>query len=174
MPTAKKNFERGPAADASRERFIDRFDPPIAELLRESRSAMREHFPTAVELVYDNYNALAIGWAPSERASEVIVSVAGFPRGVSLYFTHGAKLDDPDGLLEGGGRQGRFIRLERAAQLKDPRVVALLNAARALGKTPLPDAGEGFTVIKSVSAKQRPRRATPKPGRRVKSRATQD
>jgi hypothetical protein len=143
--------------------FIARFDPAIARLVRSARRELRKRFfPTAVELVYDNYNALAIGWAPNERASEVIVSLAVFARGVSLYFMHGAKLPDPDKLLQGSGNQGRFIRLVSGLQLDEPAVAALLRAAIRLGKTPLPTTGRGYTVIKSVSAKQRPRRPASK------------
>lgn len=137
--------------------FIAKFDPTIARLVRSARTALRKRLPTAVELVYDNYNALAIGWGPNERASEVIVSLGIFARGVSLYFTHGAKLPDPQKLLQGSGNQGRFIRLESVAQLDQPAVTALLRAAIRQGKTPLPATGRGYTVVKSVSAKQRPR-----------------
>ncbi|PYR91819.1 MAG: hypothetical protein DMF84_15870 [Acidobacteria bacterium] len=56
------------------------------------------------------------------------------------------------------GNQGRFIRLENPATVDKPAVVALLRPATKLGKTPLPKTGRGYTVIKSVSAKQRPRR----------------
>jgi hypothetical protein len=139
--------------------FIARFDPTIARRVRTARAALRKRFfPTAVELVYDNYNALAIGWGPNERASEVIVSLAVFARGICLYFTHGVKLPDPRKLLEGSGNQGRFIRLENVAQLDRPAVAALLHAAIRHGKTPLPQSGRGYTVIKSVSARQKPRR----------------
>src|SRR4051812_14810907 len=138
--------------------FIAKFDPAIARLIRDARRAMRRRFPTAVELVYDNYAALAIGWAGTERASDVIVSVAGFARGVSLYFTHGARLPDPSGRLEGAGNQGRFVRLTSLAVLDEPAVRALLDAAGAIARAPLPAAGHGYTLIKSVSAKQRPRR----------------
>ncbi len=40
---------------------------------------MRSYLPGATELVYDNYNALAIGFGPSERASEAIFSIALYP-----------------------------------------------------------------------------------------------
>ena len=138
--------------------FIAKFDPQIARLLTASRRSLRRKFPTAVELVYDNYNALAMGLGPNERTSEVFVSLAGFARGVCLYFTQGTKLPDPHRLLIGNGNQGRFIRLERAAQLDEPAVAQLLRAAARFGKTPLPRSGKGYTVVKSISAKQRPRR----------------
>lgn len=138
--------------------FIAKFDPAIARLVRASRAKLRRRFPTAVELVYDNYNALAIGWGPNERASEAFVSLGVYARGVSLYFIQGARLADPKGLLQGSGNQGRFIRLEHAAMLDDPAIVSLLGRAVRFGKTPLPKAGRGYTVVKSISAKQRPRR----------------
>ena len=138
--------------------FIARFDPRIAKTVRAARTVLRKRFPTAVELVYDNYNALAVGWGATERASDVIVSVAAYANGVSLYFTHGAALADPEKLLEGGGNQGRFIRIHDVRVLESRPVKALLRAATQQAKSPLPPTGKTYTVIKSVSAKQKPRR----------------
>src|SRR3954471_2630819 len=70
--------------------FIAKFDPAIASLARSCRTILRKRFPTALELVYDNYNALAIGYASTERASDCIVSLAVFPRSVALSFYYGA------------------------------------------------------------------------------------
>jgi hypothetical protein len=137
--------------------FIARFDPPVAKLARAARAVLRSRFPTAVELVYDNYNALAIGWASSERMSDVFASLAIYPKGISLYFMYGVELPDPQKLLQGSGNQGRFIRLERLAQLDAAPVVALLEAAVKNGDVPLPSRRKGYTVIKSVSARQRRR-----------------
>jgi len=138
--------------------FIAKFDPAIAKLVRSARSALRKRLPTAIELIYDNYNALAIGWGPNERTSQAIVSLAVYARGVNLYFIHGASLPDPRRRLEGDGNQGRFVRLERVATLDEPAVEALLRAAIRQSRSPLPPSGRGYIVIKSVSAKQRPRR----------------
>jgi hypothetical protein len=140
------------------EGFISKFDPAVAKLARSVRKEMRRRFPSAVELVYDNYNALALGFGPTERASEAIVSVAVYARGVSLYFIYGRSLPDPKRLLKGEGNQGAFIRVDHPEVLHDPDVSALLDAATKHGKPPLPKKGRGYTVIKSVSAKQRPRR----------------
>jgi hypothetical protein len=138
--------------------FLARFDPAVAALARSCRAAMRKRLPTANELVYDNYNALVVGYCSSERPSDAIVSLPITPRGVSLCFIHGAKLPDPHGILEGSGNQTRFLRLGSAKDLARPDVAALLDAAIARAKTPLPAAGRGRLVIRSVSAKQRPRR----------------
>jgi hypothetical protein len=75
-----------------------------------------------------------------------------------LCFIHGAKLPDPHKLLLGSGNQTRFIRLESAAVLARPEVEALLAAATAIARSALSRAGRGKLIIRSVSAKQLPRR----------------
>jgi hypothetical protein len=49
---------------------------------------MRARLPGAIQLVYDNYNALAIGFGPTERTSDAVISIAVYARGVNLYFIH--------------------------------------------------------------------------------------
>jgi hypothetical protein len=138
--------------------FIAKFDPAVAKLIRTSRAAMRKRLPTAQELVYDNYNFFVIGYSSSERASDCVVSLAAGSNGVSLSFYHGATLPDPDGILLGSGVQNRFVRLESATTLTTPAVERLIAAALAQAKVPMPTSGKGALIIKSISAKQRPRR----------------
>ena len=138
--------------------FIAKFDPKVAKLIRACRAEMRKLLPTAIELVYDNYNFFVIGYASTERASDAILSIAAASNGVGLAFLHGATLPDPKKLLLGAGKQNRFIRLPTIEPLKSPDVLALIRAAGAQAKTPFAATGSAFTVIKSISAKQRPRR----------------
>ncbi len=137
--------------------FMAKFEPASAKLIRECRAEMRKLLPTANELVYDNYNFFVIGYATTERASDCILSLAAAANGVILSFYHGATLPDPQHLLQGGGKQNRFVRLPSVKTLRLPGVLALINAAIAQAKPPLPAKGRGHTIIKSVSAKQRPR-----------------
>jgi hypothetical protein len=139
--------------------FIDKFDPKVATLIRGARLAMRKRLPTARELVYDNYNFFVIGYAPTERASEAVFSLAAGASGVSLCFIRGATLPDPEHVLLGTGKQTRFVRLPSAATLAEPGVEALMRAAIAQSPVAFPASGKGETIIKSISAKQRPRRA---------------
>jgi hypothetical protein len=113
-----------------------------------------------VEIVYDNYNFFVIGYSTTERPSDCIVSLAAAANGVGLSFYYGASLPDPLHLLLGSGKQNRFIRLPDVKTLRSAGVLTLIKAAVAQGKTPLPAKGGGGTIIKSVSAKQRPRRKT--------------
>jgi hypothetical protein len=138
--------------------FIAKFDPAVAKLTRLCRSVIRKRYPSAIELVYDNYNALAIAYSPTEKTSEVVFSLAVYARGLNLYFMYGRSLPDPNGLLQGSGTQGAFIRLESAATLNEPKVIDLIQRAVKRQKPTFPAKGKGYTVVKSISAKQRPRR----------------
>src|SRR5438132_12406270 len=109
--------------------FIVRYTPEVAALAREALARMRARLPGAVELVYDNYNALAIGFGPTERASEAIFSIALYPRWVSLFFLHGVNLPDPQKLLKGSGKMVRYLVLADAATLDKPAVRALIAQA---------------------------------------------
>jgi hypothetical protein len=78
---------------------------------------------------------------------------------VGLSFPYcGATLPDPHKLLLGSGHQNRFIRLDSAGVLARPEVEALIAAAVGMAKMPLPTNGRGTLIIRSISAKQRPRR----------------
>jgi hypothetical protein len=147
-----------PSARALLSGFISKFSPPIAAQTRAVLAALRARLPGAVELVYDNYNALAIGFGSTERSADWIVSLAVYARGVNLYFIYGVALPDPNKLLLGSGNQGRFVRLESAEMIDRPEIEALLAAAIKECDTPLPRTGRGRLVIKSVSPKRRARR----------------
>src|SRR5437879_9438090 len=111
--------------------FIKKFEPAHQTLIRGVRKALRKRLPTANELAYDNYNFFVIGYGPSERPSDCIVSIAAAASGVGLCFIHGASLPDPNRMLLGEGNQTRFIRLESASRLNRPEVKAFIAAAVA-------------------------------------------
>jgi hypothetical protein len=119
---------------------------------------MRRRLPTAFELAYDNYNFFVLGYGPTARPSDCIVSLAAGANGLNLFFLRGAQLPDPKKVLLGTGNRTRFVRLASAADMARPEVDALLSAAIAQAKTPFSLAAPGSLIIRSVSAKQRPRR----------------
>ncbi|MDQ6691040.1 MAG: DUF1801 domain-containing protein [Gemmatimonadota bacterium] len=138
--------------------FIEKFEPAHRTLIRAVRSELRKRFPTANELAYDNYNFFVIGYSPTERPSDTIISIAAGANGVGLCFIRGASLPDPKSILLGSGNQTRFIRVESVAVLSRPEVNALITSAVVRAKPPLPAIGRRKLIIRSVSAKQRPRR----------------
>ena len=120
-----------------------------------ARSPPRRH-----STVYDNYNALAIGFSPSERSSEAIFSIVLYPRYVTLFFLQGKNVPDPNMLLQGSGKIVRTIRLESASDLDKPAVKQLIGAALKSAKVPIDHKVKNKLIIRAVLAKQRPRRPT--------------
>jgi hypothetical protein len=159
--TAARKLASTAAAEKQLKSFIEKFEPRNQTVIRAMRKALRKRLPAANELVYDNYNFFVIGYSPTERPSDSILSIAGGANGVGLCFIHGASLPDPHKILLGAGKQTRFIRVESAEVLGRPEVEALIAAAAAKSKSP-PAGGPSKLIIRSVSAKQRPRRKSGK------------
>jgi hypothetical protein len=94
--------------------FLAKYDAPIAKLAMAARAKLRKRMPTAVEMIYDNYNALVLGFCPNDRPSDAICSLALFPEWVTLCFIQGVKLADPKQLLR-TGEHGDPVHLRQAA-----------------------------------------------------------
>jgi hypothetical protein len=163
MDSSERDRTKGAAGAASPKAqlaaFIAKYSPRIAAEGRAALAKLRRLAPGAVELVYDNYNWLVVGFCPSERASEAVLSLVFTPRWLSVCFLqNGAALPDPHGLLRGSGKRVRNIRLAGAKDLDRPEVRALIDEALARAWVPIDGSARGRLVIRSVSARQRPRR----------------
>lgn len=169
MPKAKSRTKT-PSAGLSQgeakrqlDSFLAKYAPEMETFARRALSKMRKLVPGAIEMVYDNYNWLVIGFSPSERPSEAIFSIVLPPGAVTLCFLQGAGLPDPTGLLRGSGNVVRNIRLytsgaKDAKVLDDPEVLSLINVALNRAKVTMPTRARRKLIIRSVSVKQRPRR----------------
>jgi hypothetical protein len=147
-----------PTPSARLSGFLAKYSREVSGTAREALRILRARLPGSVQLVYDNYNALAIGFSPTERASDAVISIALYPRWVSLFFLQAKGLPDPHRLLKGNGRKVRHIVLAGADDLERPEIQALLAAALARAAVPFDPAARKRLVIKSVSANQRPRK----------------
>jgi hypothetical protein len=150
-----------PTPEAQLRSFNDRFDPKHQKFVRSIRAALRKRFPTANELAYDYTSFFVISYSPTDHGIDGIVSISARADRVDLYFSHGPQLPDPKKLLQGSGKQVRFIRLETAKQLAHPDVEAFIAAALDHASVPLPSKGNGSLIIKTnktVNGKKRPRR----------------
>ena len=138
--------------------FISKYSPEVQKLARAALAKMRKRLPGAVQLIYDNYNALAIAFGATDRRSDIVLSIALYPRWVSLFFMHGAALPDPQKVLRGSGKTVRHIVLADASDLDAPAVEALIAAAVKRADPPIDPSRRAQAVVKLALKKQRPRR----------------
>jgi len=170
---AKRNPREATAdispAEAERqlESFLEKYNPDVAAFAHRTLAKMRKLVPGAVEMVYDNYNWLVIGFSPSERPSEAIFSIVLPPGRVTLCFLQGAGLPDPAKRLQGKGNVVRNVRLYEAGKadekvLDDPEVRELINVALNRAK---------FPCLSERGASSSSNRFRPNSGRDVRRRS---
>jgi len=140
------------------EKFLAKYEPAIVAQARAAVRRMRTLVPGSIELVYDNYNALVIGFGPNDKPSLAVFSLVFFPSYVTLCFLQGAALPNPAGRPKGSGNVVRSVRLETPRTLHDPEVLSLIRLALNRAKLPIPPRQKRAMIIKSISKKQRPRR----------------
>jgi hypothetical protein len=75
-----------------------------------------------------------------------------------LFLLKGAGLPDPHKRLSGSGSVVRHVVLTEIAVLDDPQIRELMQQALARSGASLQAGKRGPIVIKSISARQRPRR----------------
>lgn len=156
---------RQPSPEVQLRSFLSRFDPIHQKFIRSIRAALRKRFPTANEVAYDYSSFFVIAYSPTERGIDGIVSIAARADRVDLYFTNGPQLADPKKLLQGSGKQVRFIRVDAVKQLSHPDVKALIAAAIDHARVPFPSRGEGALIIQTNKSRATRKQAHSKPAK---------
>ncbi len=142
-------------------KFLKPFDKDIQERALWLREFVWDLYPTANELIYDNYNALAFGWSPTDRVGHVFCSVAvgRSSNNVHFGFYWGSELDDPKKMLIGGGNQYRYILVKSKDTFPKAYIKKLVKQAYANSMAKVKDKKQlmqGATITKTISAKKRP------------------
>src|SRR5206468_9732616 len=145
------------SAEAQLRTLIAKFAPAHQRLIGAMRRWLRKRLPTAHEVVYEYRDLFVISYSPNERGYEGVLAIRASANGMRLYFNRGKGLPDPAKLLQGSGKQTRWIHLEGASTLARPEVVRLIDEAIARNRVPFASTGRGPVVIRSVSPKQRRR-----------------
>jgi len=143
-------------------RFLDPFPTAMQQTVLWLRDFVWDRYPTANELIYDNYNALAFGWSPTDRLGHTFCSVAAYRTGTNIHFGFywGNELADPEKLLLGQGNQYRYIQVKNIEDFPAERMEALIKEAYANSLAKVKDNKqlmEGKTFTKSISGAKRPK-----------------
>jgi hypothetical protein len=144
-----------PSAARQLQGFLRKYAPEVRRTATAALTRLRALVPGATEMVYDKANALVIGFAPGDRPSEAVLSIALYTKWVNLYFLDGGLLEDPEHLLEGSGTRVRMLRLETATQLDTPAVKALIAAAIENADAPFAPRRPRRVIVKQVATPKR-------------------
>jgi hypothetical protein len=147
-------------------KFLKPFDKEIIELVMWLRDFAWDLCPETNELIYDNYNAVAFGWSPTERVGHTICSIAvgRSSKNVHFGFYWGNELSDPDRILLGEGNQYRYILVTDRKKFPKAYIKKLVNRAYTNSLSKVKDQREivhGKTIVKSVSEKKLPGKGAP-------------
>ena len=141
-------------------KFLEPYPPESQAIALWLRDMVWDLYPRCNELIYDNYNFLAFGWAPTERMSDIFCNIAVGTRGVIFGFMYGVDLDDPENKLSGGGNQFRSLRVPDTDSFPKAYVKKLIRQAFDISGSRLkgrPHTPDGETIVKSISpTKRRP------------------
>lgn len=141
-------------------KFLEPFDPEITSLVLWLREFVWDLYPNCNELIYDNYNAVAFGWSPTDKIGHIFCSIAiGRTSGnVHFGFYWGAEIADPEKKLIGNGKQYRYILVKNKAEFPMEYIKSLIQNAYENSMRKVKDLNqlkEGLTITKSVSEKKR-------------------
>jgi hypothetical protein len=145
-------------------KFLKPFGDNIIELVMWLRDFAWDLCPQANELIYDNYNAVAFGWSPTDKVGHTICSIAvgRSSKNVHFGFYWGSELSDPNKILLGGGNQYRYILVTEKEKFPKAYIKKLVNEAYANSLAKVKDQKQiisGQTIVKSISLKKRPDKA---------------
>jgi hypothetical protein len=147
-------------------KFLEPFSEDITERALWLREFIWDLYPQANELIYDNYNALAVGWSPTDKVGHTFCSIAVGRTSNNLHFGFywGNELSDPDKILLGEGNQYRYILVPDKIKFPKAYIKKLVKEAYTNSLAKVKDKKQivnGQTIVKSVSAKKREKKRDP-------------
>jgi len=141
-------------------KFLKPFSSDLKEIVLWLREFVWDLYPESNELIYDNYNALAFGWSPTDKVGDTFCSVAiGRSSGnVHFGFYWGSKISDPKKILLGKGNQYRYILVKNKEDFPKVYIKKLIKEAYKYSVGKMKDknpAHKGKTITKSISPSKR-------------------
>jgi len=141
-------------------KFLKPFPAEVQETALWLRDFVWSLYPQANELIYDNYNAVAFGWSPTDRVGHTFCSIAvgRTSHNVHFGFYWGSKLADPKMKLLGGGNQYRYWLVKNRKDFPKAYLKKLMEEAWAYSLSLVKDPKQimqSKTIVKSVSSAKR-------------------
>ncbi|WP_175633934.1 hypothetical protein [Pedobacter ghigonis] len=140
--------------------FLKPFGEDITTLVMWLRNFVWELYPQTNELIYDNYNAVAFGWSPTDKVGHTFCSIAvgRTSKNIHFGFYWGSELTDPNNILLGKGNQYRYILVADKNSFPQAYIQNLMNEGYLNAEAKVKDKKQikhGQTIVKSISVQKR-------------------
>jgi hypothetical protein len=141
-------------------KFLKPFNSNIQSIVLWLRDFVWDLYPHTNELIYDNYNALAFGWSPTDRVGHTFCSIAvgRTSKNIHFGFYWGSQISDPKKMLLGQGNQYRYILVKSKEEFPKAYIQKLIKEAYANSLSKVKDKKQlmhGATITKSISPVKR-------------------
>jgi hypothetical protein len=105
----------------------------VRPIVQAARRTIKAAAPKAEEIVYmaDPPRSKSYMWKILRYADggNNVVGIGTFARHSALFFYRGRELDDGSGILQGSGKESRFISLQTPADAERPAVKRIVRKA---------------------------------------------
>lgn len=139
--------------------FLTPYDDHIQALTIQLRNFIVETFPTTNELIWDNYNAVAIAYSKSDKLKDAFCHLSVYAKHVNFGFNRGAELSKVSVPLEGKGKLIRHVSVKDFSDFPKKEIQKMLMEAIGISEARNPDLLEpkmkSQSIVMSISEKKR-------------------
>lgn len=116
------------------QKFLKPYDTKIQKLTMELRDFITDLVPEANELIWDNYNAVALAYSKSEKLKDAFCHISVYPKHVNFGFNRGSELKKTNVVLNGKGKLIRHISLKDFDSLPKEDLIPMIWEALTISE----------------------------------------
>jgi len=137
---------------------MEPYDEKIQELAWALRNFITELVPEANELIWDNYNAVAIAYSKSEKLKDAFCHLALYSKHVNFGFNRGVELTKTNIKLEGKGKLIRHLSVKDFSSFPQEEIKSMVWEAVGISETMnselVHENREPKSIVMSISEKK--------------------
>ena len=146
--------------------FLKPYDASIQEIAMTLSTFITGVVPAANELIWDNYNAVALAYSKSEKLKDAFCHIAVYSRHVNFGFNRGAEIQNQLVKLEGNGKLIRHIKVTSIDEFLKLEIQKMIYEAVLISETINPSLSTkkspGRSIVMSIAQnKRRPDKEQP-------------
>jgi len=115
-------------------KFLLPYDIKIQQLAYNLRNFITETEPTCNELIWDNYNAVAIAYSKSDKLKDAFCHIAIYAKHINFGFNRGSELKKSQLKLSGNGKLIRHFTVKNFEDFPENEIRKILFEAISLSE----------------------------------------